>query len=44
MNMMKMMNKCAKFHKFSRSDKKVKFHLPSAIEISETADFVYNFV
>ena len=24
--------------------KKVKFNLPSAIELSETADFVYNFV
>ena len=41
---MNMMNKCAKFHKDSPSDKKVKFHLPSAIELSETADFVYNFV
>ena len=38
------MNKCAKFHKDSPSGKKVKFHLPSAIELSETADFVYNFV
>ena len=41
---MKMMNKCAKFHKDSRSDKKVKFNLPSAIELSEKAIFVYNFV
>ena len=39
-----MMNKCEKFHIDSPSDKKVKFNLPSAIEISETADFVYNFV
>ena len=41
---MNMMNKCAKFHKDSPSDKKVKFNLPSASELSETADFVYNFV
>ena len=41
---MNMMNKCAKFHKGSPSDTKVKFNLPSAIELSETADFVYNFV
>ena len=41
---MNMMNKCAKFHKDSPSDKKVKFNLPSTIELSETADFVYNFV
>ena len=41
---MNMMNKCAKFHKDSRNDKKVKFDLPSAIELSETAVFVYNFV
>ena len=39
-----MMNKCAKFHKGSPNDKRVKFNLPSAIELSETADFVYNFV
>ena len=38
------MNKCAKFHKDRPSDKKVKFNLPSAIELSETAVFVYNFV
>ena len=39
-------NKCAKFHKDSVSGKKVKlkFNLPSAIELSEWADFVYNFV
>ena len=41
---MYMMNKCAKFHKDSPSDKKVKFNLPSVIELSDTADFVYNFV
>ena len=41
---MNMMNKCAKFHKDSPSDKKVKLNLPSAIELSETAVFVYNFV
>ena len=39
-----MMNKCAKFHKDSPSGKKVKFNLPSAIEVSETADLVYSFV
>ena len=41
---MDMMNKCAKFHNDSQSDEKVKFILPSAIELSETAVFVYNFV
>ena len=41
---MNMMNKCAKFHGDSPSDKKVKLNLPSAIELSETAVFVYNFV
>ena len=41
---MNMMNKCAKFHKDSLSDKKVKLNLPSGIELSETAVFVYNFV
>ena len=41
---MNMINKCAKFHKDSPNDKKVKFNLPSAIELSETAVFVYNFV
>ena len=41
---MNMMNKCAKFHKDSRNNKKVKFDLPGAIELSETAVFVYNFV
>ena len=39
---MNMRNKCTKFHK--DSGKKVKFNLPSVIELSETADFVYNFV
>ena len=38
------MNKCAKLHEDSLSSKKVKFNLSSAIELSETADFVYNFV
>ena len=41
---MNMINKCAKFHKDCPSGKKVKFNLPSAIELSEMADFVYNFV
>ena len=41
---MNMMNKCAKFHKDSPSNKKVKLNLPSAIELSETAICVYNFV
>ena len=41
---MNMMNKCAKFHKDSPSGEKVKFNLPSAIELSETAGFMYNFV
>ena len=41
---MNMMNKCAKFHEDSPSGKTVKFNLPSAIELSETADFEYNFV
>ena len=38
---MNMMNKCAKFHKDSPSGKKVKFNLARAIELSETAVFVY---
>ena len=41
---MNMMNKCAKFHKDSPSGNNVKFNLARAIELSETADFVYNFV
>ena len=41
---MNMMNKCANFHEDSPNDKKVKFNLPSTIELSETAIFVYNFV
>ena len=39
---MNMMNKCAKFHKDSPSGKKV--NLARAIELSETAVFVYKFV
>ena len=39
-----MINKCAKFHKDSPSSKKVKLNLPSVIELSETVDFVNNFV
>ena len=39
-----MVNKCAEFHGDSPSDKIIKFNLPSAIELSETAVFVYNFV
>ena len=41
---MNIMNKSATLHKDSPSGKKVKFNLPSLIELSETADFVYNFV
>ena len=41
---MNMMNKCAKFQKDSPSDKKVKLNLPTVIELSETAVFLYNFV
>ena len=41
---MNMVNRCAKFHKDSPSGKKVKFILPSAVELSETADYVYNYV
>ena len=41
---MNMMNKCAKFHKDSPSGKKVKLNLLSVIELSTTADFVYNFI
>ena len=39
-----MVNKCAKFYGDSPSDKQVKFNLPSAIELSDTAVFVNNFV
>ena len=39
-----MLNKCAKFHGDSPSGKKVNFNLARAIELSETAEFVYNFV
>ena len=41
---MNMMNKYAKFHKDNPSGKKAKFNPPSAVELSKTADFVYNFV
>ena len=41
---MNMMNKCAKFHKDSPRGKKVKLNLARAIELSETAVCVYNFV
>ena len=41
---MNMMNKCAKLYKDSASGKKVKSNLARAIELSETAEFVYNFV
>ena len=41
---MNMMNKRAKFHKIVQAVKKVKFNLARAIELSETAVFVYNFV
>ena len=34
---MNMVNKCAKFHEHSPKGKKVKFNLPSAIGLSETA-------
>ena len=37
-----MMNKCAKLHKDSPSGEKVKFNIPSVLELLETADFVYN--
>ena len=40
---MNMMNKCASFIKIIQAIK-VKLNLPSAIELSETAVFVYNFV
>ena len=39
-----MLNKCAKFHKDSPSGEKVKLSFARAIELLETADFVYNFV
>ena len=39
-----MINKCTKFYKDSLSGQKVKFNLASAVERSETADFVHNFV
>ena len=40
---MNILNKCAKFHEDSPSGKKVTLNLSSAIELSETAVFVYNF-
>ena len=39
-----MLNKCAKFHGDGPSGKTVNFNLARAIELSETADFVYNFI
>ena len=39
-----MLNKCAKFHGDSPSGYKVKLNPARAIELLETADFVYNFV
>ena len=41
---MNMMEKYAKFHKDSPRGKIVKFNLSGAIELLETANFVYNFV
>ena len=41
---MNMINKSAKFLKDSPSGKKVKFNLARAIELSEMAVFVHNFV
>ena len=41
---MNMVNKCATFHTDSLRGKKVKFNLPTANELSERADFVYNLV
>ena len=41
---MDMTNKCAKFHKDNPSGKNVKFNLARAIEHSETAVCVFNFV
>ena len=38
------MNKCAKVHEHSPNGKKVKFNLPSTIELSETVLLGYNFV
>ena len=39
-----MMTKCAKFHEDCPSGKTDTFNLASVIDLSETADFVYNFV
>ena len=41
---MNIMKNCAKFREDSPSGEIVKFNLLSGIELSETADFVYNFV
>ena len=41
---MNMINRYAEIHEGSLKGKKAKFNLPTAIELSETADFVYNFV
>ena len=37
---MNMMEKCAMFHTDSPRGKKVKFNIPSSIELSETDDIV----
>ena len=39
-----MINQCTKFHKEIPCGKIVKLNLASAIELSETAVFVHNFV
>ena len=41
---MSMINKCAKFNEDIPSGQKVKINLASAIQILETADFVWHFV
>ena len=41
---MSMINKCAKVHEDSPGGEKVKFNLARAIELSETAVFVWNFL
>ena len=38
------MNKCAKPHGDTPRGMKVQFNLANTTELSETADFVYNFV
>ena len=42
--MIRLMKKCAKFQGGSPRGRTVNFNLASEIELSETADFVYNFV